>query len=96
MKTITPEQQALIAAIQGTFGNGPFCVPKVVERTYFCPQLVTAIEAALPGCQWWNRHGEVKPQSYGALSRLLNRLAQQHFITDPKYCEWYLKDPVHD
>jgi len=70
-------------------------VPKVVERTYFCSQLVTAIEAALPGCQWWNRHGEVKPQSYGALSRLLNRLAQQYFITDPKYCEWYLKEPSH-
>jgi hypothetical protein len=88
------KELALIAAIYKLFGNGPFDMPAITAMAFHHPELVAAIEAALPRRRWWQRDGKnVLTQSYGALYRLLQRLAKQRLIADfadPAQDEWYL------
>jgi hypothetical protein len=94
--TLVHKERALLAVIRDLFGDEPFDMPAITFMTFRHPELVAAIEATLPGRQWWRAdHKDVLTQTYGTLLRLLRRLAKQHFIIDvanPNRNEWRLPE----
>jgi len=83
------EQLAFVAALREVFGNRLFDRVLIMCETRNHPELVLAIEAALPGCKWWRKNGfEHNRRSYKALGRLLQRLREDGLVFANDRSSW--------
>ena len=93
---MTSEEQTLLAVMRRVFTDHPFDIPCIIGQADFCPELMAAIEAAIPNCcrKVWRKypipHERLRDR---VLRPFFTAWAGHHCSTD-EVGWWYLKDPL--